>query len=96
MASLIPRTAALFRVGGSHVLETVNITFAVYNKTTGTVIMAPKSIHTLYSPLGGDYSSMAIDRSDDCTFWYSQEYYKTTGNFAFNTDMNSFNFTTCQ
>lgn len=23
----------------------------------------------------GDYSSMSVDPSDDCTFWYSQEYY---------------------
>jgi hypothetical protein len=26
----------------------------------------------------GDYSSMAIDPSDDCTLWYTQEYYKKT------------------
>jgi hypothetical protein len=44
----------------------------------------------------GDYSSMAIDPSDDCTFWYTQEYYKTNGSFNFSTHMNSFKFTTCQ
>jgi hypothetical protein len=44
----------------------------------------------------GDYSSMAIDPSDDCTFWYTQEYYKTTGSFNFSTHMNSFKFTTCK
>jgi hypothetical protein len=43
----------------------------------------------------GDYSSMAIDPSDDCTFWYTQEYYKSTGSFNFSTHMNSFKFTTC-
>ena len=43
----------------------------------------------------GDYSSMAIDPSDDCTFWYAQEYYKISGNFMFNTHMNSFKFTAC-
>ncbi len=26
----------------------------------------------------GDYSSMSIDPTDDCTFWYTQEYYATT------------------
>src|SRR5437870_4444423 len=26
----------------------------------------------------GDYSMMAVDPSDDCTFWYTQEYYSTT------------------
>jgi hypothetical protein len=43
----------------------------------------------------GDYSSMAIDPADDCTFWYAQEYYKTTGSFNFNTRLASFKFTTC-
>jgi hypothetical protein len=43
----------------------------------------------------GDYSSMAIDPTDDCTFWYAQEYYKTTGSFNFDTRLASFRFTTC-
>jgi hypothetical protein len=43
----------------------------------------------------GDYSSMQIDPVDDCTFWYTQEYYKTTGSFNFSTHMASFKFTTC-
>jgi hypothetical protein len=42
----------------------------------------------------GDYSSMAIDPADDCTFWYAQEYYKTTGSFNFATRLASFKFTT--
>lgn len=44
----------------------------------------------------GDYSSMAIDPSDDCTFWYAQEYYKTSGSFNFDTRLASFKFTTCK
>ncbi len=43
----------------------------------------------------GDYSSMAIDPIDDCTFWYAQEYYKTTGSFNFDTRLASFRFKTC-
>ena len=27
----------------------------------------------------GDYSAMSVDPVDDCTFWYTQEYYQTTG-----------------
>lgn len=44
----------------------------------------------------GDYSSMAIDPVDDCTFWYAQEYYKTSGSFNFSTRLASFKFTGCQ
>ena len=40
----------------------------------------------------GDYSSMSIDPTDDCTFWYTQEYYQTTGSFDFNTRICSFKF----
>ena len=43
----------------------------------------------------GDYSSMAIDPGDDCTFWYAQEYYKTTGSLKFDTRLASFKFTGC-
>src|SRR5262249_39042160 len=25
----------------------------------------------------GDYSSMSVDPSDECTFWYTQEYYES-------------------
>lgn len=28
----------------------------------------------------GDYSAMTIDPTDDCTFWYTGEYYSTSGN----------------
>jgi hypothetical protein len=43
----------------------------------------------------GDYSSMSVDPSDDCTFWYTQEYYETTGSFDFNTRICSFRFADC-
>jgi hypothetical protein len=43
----------------------------------------------------GDYSSMQIDPVDDCTFWYTTEYYKTSGSFNWSTHMASFKFTTC-
>ncbi len=46
----------------------------------------------------GDYSSMTIDPSDDCTFWYTNEYYDTTthgssGNWQ--TRIGSFKFPGC-
>jgi hypothetical protein len=43
----------------------------------------------------GDYSSMSIDPTDDCTFFYTQEYIKTTGSFKWSTRINSFKFTSC-
>src|ERR1700692_4295108 len=40
-------------VGDTQVVETVNIAYAVWDKATGVQVMAPKSIQTLYTPLGG-------------------------------------------
>jgi Abnormal spindle-like microcephaly-assoc'd, ASPM-SPD-2-Hydin len=43
----------------------------------------------------GDYSAMTIDPADDCTFWYTQEYSKTTGSFSWNTRIANFKFANC-
>jgi hypothetical protein len=42
----------------------------------------------------GDYSSMSVDPSDECTFWYTQEYYETTG-LSWLTRIGSFKFPSC-
>jgi hypothetical protein len=43
----------------------------------------------------GDYSAMRIDPSDDCTFWYAQEYIPSNGSFNWNTQLTNFKFTAC-
>ncbi|MDQ2856318.1 MAG: fibronectin type III domain-containing protein [Acidobacteriota bacterium] len=43
----------------------------------------------------GDYSDMTIDPVDDCTFWYTQEYYATTTSFNWRTRIGSFKFPGC-
>src|SRR5579864_7471647 len=43
----------------------------------------------------GDYSAMQIDPVDDCTFWFTEEYMKTTGSFNWNTRINNFKFPGC-
>jgi hypothetical protein len=43
----------------------------------------------------GDYSMMAIDPSDDCTFWYTQEYIQTNGGAPWRTRIGSFKFPSC-
>ena len=46
----------------------------------------------------GDYSSMTLDPTDDCTFWYTNEYYPVAGNFSFawSTHIGSFKFDSCK
>jgi N-acetylneuraminic acid mutarotase len=43
----------------------------------------------------GDYSDMTVDPVDDCTFWYTQEYYQTTSSFNWRTRIGNFKFPTC-
>ncbi len=43
----------------------------------------------------GDYSTMSIDPADDCTFWYTQEYYAESGSFDFKTRIGAFRFASC-
>lgn len=44
----------------------------------------------------GDYSSISIDPSDDCTFFYTNEYLKSSGTFNWSTQIGSFKFPGCQ
>src|SRR5215471_9132318 len=41
-------------VGDTQVVETVNVAYEVYNKSTGAKIFGPVNIQTLYSQLGGE------------------------------------------
>jgi hypothetical protein len=44
----------------------------------------------------GDYSAMVIDPSDDCTFFYTNQYQKASGSFNWSTWIGSFKFPGCQ
>ena len=44
----------------------------------------------------GDYSAMTVDPVDDCTFWYTNEYLKSSGTFNWSTWITSFRFPGCR
>jgi hypothetical protein len=44
----------------------------------------------------GDYSAMSVDPVDDCTLWYTNEYYATTGSFNWSTRIGSLKFNSCK
>lgn len=64
------------------------------NKLTaeGTIVKG-SGAQTSYSRWG-DYSQMSIDPTNGCTFWYTQEYYSTTG-VDWQTRIASFTFPGC-
>src|SRR5438132_1001416 len=43
----------------------------------------------------GDYSMMAVDPSDDCTLWYTQEYIPANGTFNWKTRIAAFKLSNC-
>ncbi len=43
----------------------------------------------------GDYTSMHVDPVDDCTFWYTNQYYETTSSVGWQTRIGSFTMAGC-
>src|SRR5207248_1361124 len=43
----------------------------------------------------GDYTSLSVDPSDDCTLWYTGEYLATSGAFNWHTRIGSFKLPGC-
>ena len=58
-------------------------------------LVAGGGSQTSTSARWGDYSMMAVDPSDGCTFWYTQEYIQTTGSASWQTRIGSFRFPSC-
>jgi hypothetical protein len=43
----------------------------------------------------GDYADLTIDPVDDCTFWFTSEYYSSTTSFNWRTRIGAFSFPSC-
>jgi len=70
----------------------------------GDALGTMESETTIFAGLGsqtsglsrwGDYTSMSVDPSNDCTFWYANEYLPFSGSFNWNTRLASFTFPSC-
>jgi hypothetical protein len=90
-----------FSESSSKIHPSIGYTGRVPTDTLGTM----ESISAIFSGLGsqngglsrwGDYTSMAIDPGDDCTFWYANEYLPNNGSFNWNTRLAAFRFSGCQ
>ena len=60
-----------------------------------TTLIVGSGSQTSSSSRWGDYSMMAVDPTDDCTFWYTQEYYTTTSARGWQTRIGAFWFPSC-
>jgi hypothetical protein len=62
-------------------------------------LFAGTGVQTAFGFRWGDYSSMTIDPQDDCTFWYTNEYFSAESQeespFGWKTRIGKFKFPTC-
>jgi hypothetical protein len=58
-------------------------------------LMAGSGSQTHSSGRWGDYSGMVVDPTDDCTFWYTTEYYSATSSSSWKTRIGKFKFPSC-
>jgi hypothetical protein len=86
-----------YSVSSSTMHPAIRFTGRVPSDPAGTMeteasILAGPGSQTVASRWG-DYSGMSIDPADDCTFWYSNEYALTTGDWT--THLASLKFSSC-
>lgn len=90
-----------YSVSSTSVYPSIRYAGRLVTDTLGTL---PQSENTLIAGGGsqtssasrwGDYSTMTLDPNDDCTFWYTQEYYATTSSVSWRTRIGSFRFPGC-
>jgi List-Bact-rpt repeat protein len=62
---------------------------------TEATLVAGGGVQTAAGNRWGDYSAMTIDPADDCTFWYTGEYYVTTSLGAWSTRIGAFRIPSC-
>jgi len=62
-------------------------------------LIAGTGVQTSTGNRWGDYSALTVDPTDDCTFWYTQEYYTAAGQAAsavgWQTRIGNFKFAQC-
>jgi subtilisin-like proprotein convertase family protein len=90
-----------FSTSSSTISPSVRYTGRLVSDAVGTMgqgeatIIAGAGSQTGNLTRWGDYSSMNIDPTDDCTFWYTQEYLSASGSFNWRTRVGTFKFPSC-
>lgn len=90
-----------YSVSGSAMYPAIRYTGRVPSDPLGTM----ETEHSIKEGTGaqlppdwrwGDYTAMTLDPIDDCTFWYTNEYYSVSSIQGWRTRIASFKFPTCQ
>jgi len=89
-----------YSVSSSSLFPSISYTGRIATDPLGTMeteasIVSGTGSQTDTSNRWGDYTSMALDAADDCTFWYTDEYYTVTATFDWSTRLASVKFPNC-
>lgn len=89
-----------YSASSSSLHPAVRFTGRVPSDPSGTLeseasIIEPAGSQTTGLARWGDYTAMQVDPSDDCTFWYVDQYEQTSGTFNWHTSISSFAFPGC-
>ena len=88
-----------YSVSSSSLFPAIRYTGRLQSDPLGTMEAETSIIEGTGAQVGsnrwGDYSAMTIDPADDCTFWYTNEYIATNGDFNWHTRIASFSFPSC-
>ena len=90
-----------YSVSGATTFPSVRYTGRLAGDPLGAMTMAETEVvagtgaQTHSSGRWGDYSMMAVDPTDECTFWYTQQYYVTVSEMDWRTKIGRFSFPSC-
>ncbi|HEV2476533.1 MAG TPA: choice-of-anchor tandem repeat GloVer-containing protein [Candidatus Dormibacteraeota bacterium] len=93
--------AAGYSVSGPSMAPSIAMTGRLAGDPLGTFpqgetsVIQGTGVQQYYLERWGDYTSMAVDPVDDCTFWYTNQYLTTTGTFNWHTRVASFKYPAC-
>lgn len=84
----------------SSIFPSIRYTTRLVSDSLGTMqteatFMAGSGAQTHSAGRWGDYSALNVDPTDDCTFWYTNEYVQTTGSAPWMTIIGSFTIPEC-
>jgi hypothetical protein len=89
-----------YSVSGQNTFPSIRYAMRLADDPAGTLqaeatLQAGGGSQTHQSGRWGDYSTMSVDPSDDCTFWYTNQYYQATASGSWRTRVGTFRSEQC-
>ncbi len=89
-----------YSVTGASLFPSIRYATRLFTETLGTLqtettLIGGGGSQTNGGNRWGDYSAMTVDPTDECTFWYTNEYYASTSQASWSTRVGAFTIPSC-